>query len=114
MAASCSTGTAASSTRSERARPRSSTAQPSRAPSTPITYPATPPSQSQKSAAAEWLDNLQRSFAPVSQGSYQNYIDPTLKDWQQAYYGSNLPRLQQVKRRYDPDQVFRFAQSIPA
>ena len=79
-----------------------------------ITYPEAPPSPSQKATAAEWLDNLQRSFAPVSQGSYQNYIDPTLTDWQQAYYGSNLPRLQQVKRKYDPDQVFHFAQSIPA
>ncbi len=79
-----------------------------------VTYPDAPPSQSQTSAAAEWLDHLQQAFAPVSQGSYQNYIDPTLTDWQQAYYGSNLPRLQQVKRKYDPDQVFHFAQSIPA
>jgi FAD/FMN-containing dehydrogenase len=79
-----------------------------------ITYPGAPPSQSQRSAAAEWLDHLQQAFEPVSQGSYQNYIDPTLTDWQQAYYGSNLPRLQQVKRKYDPDDMFHFAQSIPA
>jgi hypothetical protein len=79
-----------------------------------ITYAGAPPSQSQTSTAAEWLDHLQQAFAPASQGSYQNYIDPTLTNWQQAYYGSNLPRLQQVKRKYDPDQVFHFAQSIPA
>lgn len=78
-----------------------------------ITYAGAPPSQGQSSTATEWLDHLQLAFAPVSQGSYQNYIDPTLTDWQQAYYGSNLPRLQQVKRKYDPDDVFHFAQSIP-
>jgi hypothetical protein len=79
-----------------------------------VTYASTPPSQSATAAAHTWLQHLQNAFEPVTQGSYQNYIDPTLADWQQAYYGSNLPRLQQVKRKYDPDGVFHFAQSIPA
>jgi FAD/FMN-containing dehydrogenase len=78
-----------------------------------ITYAGAPPAQSQKTTAADWLDHVQQAFAPVTQGSYQNYIDPTLVGWQQAYYGSNLPRLRQVKGRYDPDDVFHFAQSIP-
>ncbi len=77
-----------------------------------ITYPTAPPAPGATSTASAWLENLHGAFAPVTQGSYQNYIDPTLADWQQAYYGANLPRLRQVKRKYDPDDVFHFAQSI--
>ncbi len=61
-----------------------------------------------------WLNSTWQAMRPYVNGAaYQNYIDPQLDNWQQAYYGANLPRLQQIKASYDPGDLFHFAQSIP-
>jgi FAD/FMN-containing dehydrogenase len=45
--------------------------------------------------------------------SYVNYCDLDLPDYAQAYWGDNLPRLMDVKAEYDPQNLFRHAQSVP-
>jgi hypothetical protein len=61
-----------------------------------------------------WLASVYKQMRPFASGfSYQNYVDPQLHDWQHAYYGSNLARLQAVKRKVDPHNAFHFPQSIP-
>jgi hypothetical protein len=78
-----------------------------------VTFQGTPSSQV-VATNRSWLSSLGSALRPSASGyAYVNYMDPTLKGWQQAYYGSNLDRLIQVKLTYDPDDAFTFAQSIP-
>lgn len=74
--------------------------------------PGTPTSQ--LAAMQAWLDSWHATLRPyVSGEAYQNYIDPQLGGWAAAYYGDNLARLSEIKVAVDPDDVWRFPQSIP-
>lgn len=43
--------------------------------------------------------------------AYPGYVDPLLPNGPEAYWGSNLARLRQIKREVDPKNVFRNPQS---
>jgi FAD/FMN-containing dehydrogenase len=62
---------------------------------------------------SQWLSETWTKMRPyVSGQAYQNYIDASLPNWQNAYYGANYARLQQVRRSVDPHHFFRFPQAI--
>ncbi|PNP61487.1 hypothetical protein FNYG_13774 [Fusarium nygamai] len=51
-------------------------------------------------------------YAIEQKAAYLNYIDRNVKNWQQAYYGANYRRLQEIKTKWDPHNVFWNWQSI--
>jgi hypothetical protein len=63
--------------------------------------------------AHRWQNRFYDVIVPLcGGGAYQNFPDPSLQDWADAYYGQNLPRLRTIKTAVDPGNVFRFPQSI--
>lgn len=49
--------------------------------------------------------NPLRKVTPAG-GSYGNEADIAEPDWQNAFWGSNYPRLQKIKQKYDPNMLF--------
>ena len=58
------------------------------------------------------LDALRTKLLPYTIGDYVGNPDRNLKDYLNAYYGDNVERLRCVKRKYDPNNVFKFEQGI--
>ncbi|MDQ6423609.1 FAD-binding oxidoreductase [Paenibacillus sp. LHD-117] len=58
---------------------------------------------------ANWA---RKKLQPYIYGSYINVPDQGIKDYGAVYYGSNYPRLREIKAKYDPRNVFNFPQSI--
>lgn len=43
---------------------------------------------------------------------YRNYPDINFPNWETAYYGNNYRKLQEIKSKYDPEDLFSFEQSV--
>lgn len=69
--------------------------------------------QAQTDQFVEWSRALPASLARVARGdAYVNYLDAGGEDAVEASYRGGYARLQSLKDRYDPDNLFRLNQNI--
>jgi len=60
-----------------------------------------------------FLDEFRSIVSPLSNGhAYQNYPNRSTRNYQWMYWGGNLPRLLEIKKKYDPEGVFSYGHSI--
>ena len=67
-----------------------------------------------ESQMKEWLRNFHKDMSKyMGEGSYSNYANPDLVDHNQHYFLENYNRLVRIKKKYDPNNIFKHSQSIP-
>ncbi|WP_420536354.1 FAD-binding oxidoreductase [Desulforamulus ruminis] len=59
-----------------------------------------------------WVAEGFKYLKTLTCGSYVNFPYNRLKDYQEAYFGEYVEILQYIKRKYDPENIFCFPQSI--
>jgi FAD/FMN-containing dehydrogenase len=60
-----------------------------------------------------WVRGYSDAIAPHSEvGGYINFMDGDDAERVRANYGGNYDRLLEVKRKYDPDNLFKINQNI--
>jgi diketogulonate reductase-like aldo/keto reductase len=62
-----------------------------------------------RSEHIEWTDGLIKAVSNHSMGSYVNYMNPDMQDWEVQYYGLiSSKRLHYTKNTFDPYNFFNF------
>ena len=61
----------------------------------------------------EWVKQSGEALSPYSIPTYVNYLSSSDPSDVQRTYGDNFARLQSIKRRYDPNNIFHNNRNIP-
>lgn len=61
----------------------------------------------------QYFDEQWAVVEPYLTGTYTNYAQASLQHPAERTYGANLPRLQAIKQKYDPDNAFFHPHGIP-
>ncbi|SPO26895.1 related to Reticuline oxidase precursor [Ustilago trichophora] len=78
-------------------------------------FPGNDKPEAQKQVHDAYDDLVKTAMASnekVEWGAYVNYVDARLDDWGKAYYGKGLERLKELKKKWDPENIFDFPQGL--
>ena len=79
-----------------------------------VNVAAVVPSLEAMAAHTDWLDDFAAALDQGDDGKYVNFVsDEGDAGVRQAYPGATWDRLTELKRRYDPTNLFRLNQNIP-
>lgn len=60
----------------------------------------------------EWVKEKFKYIKHITIGSYVNFPSAELENYEEEYYGGNARKLKEIKRKYDPFDIFNFPQGI--
>ena len=60
----------------------------------------------------DWVNERFPALASVTTGSYVNFPYNELPDYLEEYYGRHVRKLEWIKQKYDPCNIFSFPQGI--
>jgi FAD/FMN-containing dehydrogenase len=68
----------------------------------------------EKAEVARWVNAARDTLLPFAHGVYVNQLGDTSDRLVRSAYGPNYGRLVEIKKKYDPNNVLRLNQNIPA
>lgn len=60
----------------------------------------------------EWLKENFKTIELMTEGSFVNFPLHELNNYEDEYYGENIRRLKEIKKNYDPHNIFNYPQVI--